>query len=445
MGDVPSDGPMVGAPDKFMGIIQQTIDDDMLAHSTIDPSSATDQYGRSYQTYRLGKYHLPNDALEQDRLDTMHGIYCLALGGLYLAPIHKPRFVLDLGTGTGIWAMDFAQANPESVVLGTDLSLIQPAHYPPNCSWMQHNAEEKWTSFPAHDFIHIRSLAGCFDNDMSVLAKCYRNLAPGGYIELQDILYDAHSYDGTHEGTSLQRFNRTLWVGLRNLGRDMWVPTRYKYMLVAAGFQDVQERILMVPCNGWPGDAHAKKMGRLQRYSMEKGLQAMHRLLMVAGMSDADAVELENRTLMDLNNRDTHALFPLYFVYARKPLETLRLSPPVQQQSGSAVGGMPFQSSSSSLGTRPPVVPPPYYPTDTNLPKTEPPVGPPPYYTNNQPSDYQAFSVPVPDWTTYHGASFPTDTYVTSPSQATPGLSTFGVTPSSTGPGGNPYPSGSSR
>lgn len=40
-----------------------------------------------------------------------HHIYRLMLGGeLYLAPIPKsPARVLDLGTGTGIWAMDFAE------------------------------------------------------------------------------------------------------------------------------------------------------------------------------------------------------------------------------------------------------------------------------------------------------------------------------------------------
>lgn len=47
-------------------------------------------------------------------MDLGHHIYSLLLGGeLYRAPIGKnPQRVLDLGTGTGIWALDFAELGP---------------------------------------------------------------------------------------------------------------------------------------------------------------------------------------------------------------------------------------------------------------------------------------------------------------------------------------------
>lgn len=39
-----------------------------------------------------------------------HHIYLMLLKGeLQRAPIDKPGRVLDLGTGTGIWAIDFAE------------------------------------------------------------------------------------------------------------------------------------------------------------------------------------------------------------------------------------------------------------------------------------------------------------------------------------------------
>lgn len=53
-------------------------------------------------------YYLPNDEVELDRLDFMHQLMLLLLHNkLHFAPIErKPIRILDVGTGTGIWAID---------------------------------------------------------------------------------------------------------------------------------------------------------------------------------------------------------------------------------------------------------------------------------------------------------------------------------------------------
>lgn len=59
-------------------------------------------------------------------------------GRIYLAPFDRqnpPRKVLDIATGTGTWAVDFGDEYPEAIVIGTDLSPIQPAFVPPNVSF----------------------------------------------------------------------------------------------------------------------------------------------------------------------------------------------------------------------------------------------------------------------------------------------------------------------
>lgn len=108
-----------------------------------------EENGRTYHRYKEGKYPLPNDIQEQARLDLQHAIFLLmAHGKSYLAPIDKPKRVLDFATGTGIWAIEFGEPFlllvlcfffstfspltsaalefPDSHIIGTDLSPIQP-------------------------------------------------------------------------------------------------------------------------------------------------------------------------------------------------------------------------------------------------------------------------------------------------------------------------------
>ncbi|ORY59646.1 uncharacterized protein BCR38DRAFT_488664 [Pseudomassariella vexata] len=45
-----------------------------------------------------------------------------------MAPVEEPEHVLAIGTGTRIWAVEFAEEHPSSKVIGTDLSQVQHVH-----------------------------------------------------------------------------------------------------------------------------------------------------------------------------------------------------------------------------------------------------------------------------------------------------------------------------
>jgi methylase of polypeptide subunit release factors len=59
-------------------------------------------------------------------MDLAHEIVLQLLRGeLHKAPIgSNPKHILDVGTGTGIWAIDMADKHPKAQVLGIDLRSV---------------------------------------------------------------------------------------------------------------------------------------------------------------------------------------------------------------------------------------------------------------------------------------------------------------------------------
>ena len=142
---------------------------------------------------------MPNDEAEQDRLDLQHHIFRLCLDGALLAgPVTSDvRRVLDVGTGTGIWAIDFAEEHGDSTIIGTDLSPIQPAWVPPNCSFYVEDLESEWlySANEAFDLIHCRGMCGSISDWNAYYQQVLANLNPGGWCEVQEYEAWIHSAD----------------------------------------------------------------------------------------------------------------------------------------------------------------------------------------------------------------------------------------------------------
>ena len=88
---------------------------------------------------------LPNDEAEQDRLDLTHHLFTLVLEGeLCMTKLESPQSILDIGTGTGIWAIDIGDQYPTASIIGIDLSPIQPSWVPSNVKFQIDDCTLEW-------------------------------------------------------------------------------------------------------------------------------------------------------------------------------------------------------------------------------------------------------------------------------------------------------------
>ncbi|RQM04831.1 hypothetical protein DH86_00003914, partial [Scytalidium sp. 3C] len=285
----------------------------------------TYENGRRYHAYREGAYPLPNDDREQERLDLLHHIFKLMLDGeLFLAPLPRdPQRVLDFGTGTGIWAIDFADRYPSAEVVGTDLSPIQPMWVPPNCRFYVDDVESDWTyhDSEAFDFIHGRGMAGSIKDWPRLYKQIYQNLKPGGYLEMQEYETWVRSDDGTLENAkAIMEWQEKIDEASKAFGKQMNVAGLQKGYIQEAGFQNVHEVIHKGP---WPKDKKQKLIGRYQLAQMLDAVEPFTLAVFTRalGWTNEMAQALMANVRADFRNPKNHLYVIVRFIYGMKPLE----------------------------------------------------------------------------------------------------------------------------
>ncbi|KAF9205406.1 hypothetical protein BGZ49_004087 [Haplosporangium sp. Z 27] len=212
--------------------------------------------GRTRHAVESAPYMLPNDLTESDRLDAQHYLVRFILKGNYNVKLDPEANlkILDVATGTGVWALEMAHEFPKADIYGVDISAIFPAEIKPsNCHFQLCNILDG-LPFPDNyfDFIYQRLLVYALTPTQrkQVYAELQRVLKPEGYLQLVEsdgIVYNA--------GPEMEKINKlSVETSLRH-GVDPCEVQNMRSGLKHAGYGSVNSFNIALPVGHWGGKA----------------------------------------------------------------------------------------------------------------------------------------------------------------------------------------------
>ncbi|KAF3767016.1 S-adenosyl-L-methionine-dependent methyltransferase [Cryphonectria parasitica EP155] len=305
-----------------------------VASSTDSITSSILEYrtihGRTYHSDSVpgnAQYWGSNDSQQTQQMDINHHFLTLCTDNkLYFAPIGDDvQKILDVGTGTGTWAMDFADDHPETEVIGTDISPIQPQWIPPNLRFEIEDCTSEWTFAPtSFDYIHMRYLVGSIIDWTVLFKEAFTALKPGGWLESFEGSPHMVSDDNTvPENSAIAQWGRFFEEGGKKIGRSFIVVEEgiQKKAMEEAGFVDIQEWELKAPVGGWPQDKKLKELGTWAQTSLLADIEGL--VLFVAnvinGWTREEVLVYIAHLRREVRSNKHHAYFKVKAVWGRKP------------------------------------------------------------------------------------------------------------------------------
>jgi len=282
--------------------------------------------GRRVHGIIQSPYPLPNDDEEVIRLDEQHYVFKFIFGRNVLAPIsRKATNIVDVGTGSGRWAIEVADEYPTARVIGMDLSPIQPTQVPLNCEFMVGNLTGDLEGFNegSMDLVHSRLVrAGIREDEWpKYVADVFRILKPGnGWAQFAE----AELLEGDDrcipESGALAKFKKLIPEYWKSEG-VVATGTHLKQRFIDAGFERihvVRERLYM---GNWIRDTgHKGRIWKLYKdTAMAKVIPALATLLNEWLPENERSPQFASDVTAEFRNND----YPLYtdmtIVIGRKP------------------------------------------------------------------------------------------------------------------------------
>ncbi|KAL4948888.1 hypothetical protein BDW69DRAFT_188855 [Aspergillus filifer] len=167
------------------------------------------------------------------------------LGKLVHGPATAPKVILDIGTGSGYWALELASAFKAATVYGVDIVLLQPTWTAPNCHFhVADITQPDWheaRSYQNADLVRIDRFFGDIPVLRWILKGAYSCCASRGVVEIH---HTGICLANRNENTAFHGFYRDLETAY---GRDLNPIHAYYRAMRDNGFRQVNNERREIP------------------------------------------------------------------------------------------------------------------------------------------------------------------------------------------------------
>lgn len=267
-------------------------------------------------------YALPADGEEVNGLDFQHYMLRYAFQGNFAAPITRPASILDVGTGTGRWAIEMAAAFPDANVIGLDVKLPavdQRADRrpdadvrPPNYTFVAGNLFEGLPfAEKSFDFVHQRLLftAAPHDRWPWVASELTRVTRPGGWVEMVDTIGLANG------GSNAERLMDWIRQLSARRGVDLMDGGRIADALHTTPLRQQASRRIDLPTG-----AHGGRLGKMVATDFVSVCKGFGGVAVAQGICSQSAWDTTlERMQLDLAQPDNRCVTPFFIACGQRP------------------------------------------------------------------------------------------------------------------------------
>ncbi|KAK4691315.1 hypothetical protein P7C71_g5658, partial [Lecanoromycetidae sp. Uapishka_2] len=283
--------------------------------------SFLEEHFENSRRYCNETYYMPNDSEEETRLAIAHQAYLLVLNSqLTLAHIPSTATrILDIGTGTGDWAIATAERLPNAEIVATDITTaFWPSTGPPNLMFELDDAQEEWAYNEGFDFVHVRGMSGAFGDWVHLYGEVAKHLRPRGLLEVKDQGFIKLRDEPKDSWLSV--FNGAVQSAAEKAGRPIGLEHLKKQVFEEAGLSVVKSKSLEVPLGLCEKDPTKKLAGKMAMIVALEGLEAVSLRLLTKQLAwkEGDVRDLCAKVKEEVMNPNARAYVVCQIVVARK-------------------------------------------------------------------------------------------------------------------------------